>query len=112
DAVAYGHDDVPREGRPVVREPAVRLRGRRAVVSVGPPAVRLPVRMADLRTAVRDRKVVRPPEAPDEAVPQRLSVPVLRAVRHGVGGDVGPDLQLGGAKLTVSRMIDGNRLQN
>jgi len=65
----------PVEGRPVVPEPAPRLRGPVPVVPVG--------------------------EA-DEEIPQRLPVSVVGAVRHGVDGNPGSILQRGGAKLTVS----------
>jgi len=39
------------------------------LISLGPETVRLSTRRADVRTEVRDRAVVQPPVAMDEAVP-------------------------------------------
>ena len=72
DAVIHGQPDVPVEPRPVVPEPAPRLRGRETLVSVGPPTVRLPARVEDLWAEIGDRTAVRPREEEDTAVPQSV----------------------------------------
>ena len=80
-AFVLGRFDIREKRPPMLRESALGVRGRRALVSSGPPLLWLLVRVADLRSSISDRTMVRPSEPAHEAVFQRHPSSVLEAVR-------------------------------